>query len=85
MQWYLTRQGITDIDAESISFKVEGPAINRIKKKRMGNWPQPMSARSGQGEGISSNNWQEDADRRSATNIGSVKKDDDISVLLEEP
>ena len=30
VQWYLTRHGITDIDPESISFKVEGPATSRL-------------------------------------------------------
>ena len=30
VQCYLTRRGITDIDPESISFKVEGPAISRL-------------------------------------------------------
>ena len=32
VQWYLARRGITDIDPESISFKVEGPATNRLKR-----------------------------------------------------
>ena len=52
----------------------------RFKKKRMNNWPEPTT---GQGEGSSANNWQEDA-ARSVKNLGGAKKDEDISVLLED-
>ena len=44
-----------------------------------------MSARTGQGERSSASDWQEDEGRRSATDLGAAaKKDDDISVLLED-
>ena len=57
----------------------------RFKKKRMSHWPEPMSARTGQGEGSSASDWEEDEGRRSATDLGAgAKKDDDISVLLED-
>ena len=32
VQLHLFQNGITDIDPESISFKVEGPTLNRHKK-----------------------------------------------------
>ena len=32
VQLHLYQNGITDIDPESISFKVEGPTLNRHKK-----------------------------------------------------
>ena len=66
-----------------MAFSIFSPVI-RFKKKRMSHWPEPMSARTGQGEGSSANNWQEDEDRRNTTNLGGAKKDDDISVLLED-
>ena len=52
----------------------------------MSHWPDPLSARTGQGEGSSASNWEEDEGRRSATtNLGAeANKDDDISVLLED-
>ena len=51
----------------------------------MSHWPEPMSARTGQGERSSASDWEENEDRRSATNLGAgAKKDDDISVLLED-
>ena len=54
----------------------------------MSNWSEPIIARTGQGEGSGANNWQEDGAVRSAKNQqegdGSSKKDDDISVLLED-
>ena len=46
----------------------------------MNNWPEPTT---GQGEGSSANNWQEDA-ARFVKNLGGAKKDEDISVLLED-
>ena len=47
----------------------------------MSHWPGSISARTGQGDGSSAT---EDEDRRSGRNVGGAKKDDDISVLLED-
>lgn len=83
---YLQRHGITDIDPESISFKVEGPTISRFNKLRARHWPDYIDS-DGQVAGRSSYSEDLQEEGRSAKSLRGeerAKKDDDVSVLLED-
>lgn len=89
VQLHLFQNGITDIDPESISFKVEGPTLNRLTKKRARQWQGPIIA-SVEGGRVEEGEVEEQESKNRGTNEESesqsnrAKDDNDIHVLLED-